>query len=80
MSYITLEEPTYDIMGLLWRGQSRAGQQSTLREVPVGRKSNCWRKEELDAAGTCHGRALGQCVCASLCTTGKRTRELSRFI
>lgn len=41
LSYITLEESTYDMMGLLWRGQSRAGQQSTLREVPVGRESNC---------------------------------------
>lgn len=45
----------------------------------MGGESSYWRKEELDAAGTRHGRASGQHVCKSLCTIGKHTRELCHF-
>lgn len=45
----------------------------------MGGESNCWKKGELDAAGTCHGKASGQHVCKSLCTIGKCTRELCHF-
>lgn len=47
--------------------------------APAERTRDDKGKGELDAAGTRCGRASGQCVCKSLCTIGRRTRELCHF-